>query len=40
LKLRSLEAKALTLMIIQEEEWGIHASKKEIIESPELTIRF
>jgi hypothetical protein len=36
LKLRGPEAKVLTLMVAQEEEWQLYASKKEIPEIPEL----
>jgi hypothetical protein len=36
LKLRGPEAKILTLMVAEEEEWQLYASKKEIPEMPEL----
>jgi hypothetical protein len=34
LKLRGPEAKVLTLMVVQEEEWQLYASKKEFPELP------
>jgi hypothetical protein len=39
LKLRELEAKTLTLTVVQEEEWQLYASKKEILEMPELSCK-
>jgi hypothetical protein len=39
LKLRGPEAKILTLMVAQEEEWQLCASKKEIPEMPELPFK-
>jgi hypothetical protein len=39
LKLGGPEAKILTLMVAQEEEWQLYASKKEIPEMPELSFK-
>jgi hypothetical protein len=39
LKLRGLEAKILTLMVAQEEEWQLRASKKGIPKMPELPFK-
>jgi hypothetical protein len=39
LKLRGPEAKIITLMIAQEEEWQLYASKKENPEMPELSFK-
>jgi hypothetical protein len=39
LKLRAPEAKILTLTVMQEEEWQLYASKKEIPEIPRLPFK-
>jgi hypothetical protein len=39
LKLKGPEAKILTLMVTQEEEWQLCASKKEISDMPELPFK-
>jgi hypothetical protein len=39
LKLRGPEAKILTLMAVQEEEWGLSVPKREIPEMPELPFK-
>jgi hypothetical protein len=39
LKLRGPEAKILTLMVAQDEEWQLCASKKEILEISEFAFK-
>jgi hypothetical protein len=39
LKLRGPEAKILTLTVVQEEEWQLCSSKKEIPEMPEVLFK-
>jgi hypothetical protein len=39
LKLRGSKAKILTLTIVQEEDWRLYASKKVILELPELPFK-